>query len=132
MNQSFFSKRIGRLEYFVFLAVPYVLIMLIGVFQNILYSKFQVEIINVLFQFVHYFYYFWLILFIVLSIKRLHDYNLNGFYILIPIILGIVAGVLISGFVNSLVLFLSVAIFSLKKGTVGPNNFGEDPVTVRV
>lgn len=129
MNQSFFSKRIGRLEFFVFLAVPYVLMTLVSSLAPYLNGMSQVQIFITLLKIFNYVWFFW---FIILSIKRIHDMNLNTWYVLLPTIFILLFGVLTFGIGTPIAVFLSVAIFSLKKGTVGPNNFGEDPVAARV
>ena len=72
--------------------------------------------------------------FIILSIKRLHDVNLSGLYVLIPTIFIILPWVvnlgILSIFILPCVIVLPIILLASKKGTVGPNRFGEDPIAL--
>ena len=126
MNTSFFSKRIGRLEFLVYLFSFYVLISLVGLLETVLYSKLQIQIPFVILKMASYLTYVWFLWFIILSIKRLHDIDLSGFYVFIPIILILLIGFITLGFGAILGVFASAVYLGIKKGTIGSNRFGED------
>lgn len=66
----------------------------------------------------------WLILFvsgIILQIKRLHDMNYSGFWVLINLADFI-------PLVGTLILLAFAIVLFCKKGTTGANDYGEDPL----
>ena len=122
MNYKFFTERIGMVGYFWSLLFGTLTsFLLLGVVASN-----TAAIIVVIF--------FILMLFIVLSIKRLHDVNLSGFYVFIPLCFIILVAItpVIGGFAAFPALILSTIFLTLKKGTVGPNKYGEDPVYRKV
>ncbi len=129
MNESFFSRRIGRLKFLVYFFVATLLMQLLlalliaipntfpGSVRSIIVSAF-----DLLIPFV------WLMYFMILVVKRLHDMNLSGFYVFVLITLMILVGLVTLGFGALLPMILSLVYFGFKKGTSGPNRFGEDPL----
>ena len=70
------------------------------------------------------------------GVRRLHDIDRTGLWLLLPygswilsIVLTLAGAVILAGVANlvSLVGWLIVLIFALLDGTKGPNRFGEDP-----
>lgn len=58
---------------------------------------------------------------IALTVRRFHDHNASGWWVLLFYVAGVIPYV---GFLSSLVLLVIMAV----KGTEGPNRFGPDPL----
>lgn len=70
------------------------------------------------------------------GVRRLHDIDRSGLWLLLPygswilsIVLTLAGAVVLAGIANlvSLVAWLIILIFALLDGTRGPNRFGDDP-----
>lgn len=131
MNTKFLTGRISRGGYFASIAGTLLLIQIVNSIYGLLppYKIFfilEYTILNPMIQIG-----IWAILFIILSIKRLHDMNKSGLWFFLPV--GFVALVTIpaevlGGFIVLPAIMFTVILMSIKKGTVGPNKYGEDPV----
>ena len=131
MDYKFFTGRISRGGYFASIYGTLFFMSLINILYGLVppYKIFMIleyTILNPMVQLS-----LWAILFIILSIKRLHDMNYSGMWFLVPlgfiVLVTFSAGVL-GGFVVFPSAGFAVLLMSLKKGTVGSNRFGEDPV----
>jgi len=67
---------------------------------------------------------------IAVLVRRFHDRNISGWYILGGIIVGFLSLVLLGSIGGLVFLALCIAAFviTVLKGTDGPNNFGPDPL----
>ncbi|MCT4565357.1 MAG: DUF805 domain-containing protein [Maledivibacter sp.] len=61
------------------------------------------------------------------SVQRLHDMNFSGVVVLIPLILGFLGNFLDSLIFPMIVLGYYIHLM-IKKGTIGPNKYGDDPL----
>lgn len=133
MNTQFFSKRIGRRDYFAYIFGTLFLFSFINVLIDALIpininNDISLYLSSILLPMVQIG--LWVLLFVILSVKRLHDMNLSsmwflfisGFITLVIFLTQELAGF----FVLPAIMFVTVFL-SLKKGTGGPNRFGEDP-----
>lgn len=67
---------------------------------------------------------------IALQVRRLHDLNLSGFWVLLPVPLALVEGIVAAGSPTKPVLLIATMLLALTlilDGTRGPNKFGADP-----
>lgn len=128
MNKQFFTSRISRGGYFASIFGTLMLIQLFGAVAS------NVAFIEIFYPPIEVVMFFLLILFIVLSVKRLHDVNSSGFYVFLPLCFIVLVALipLFGGFLAPMALVLSAIFLSVKKGTVGPNKYGEDPVYRKV
>jgi uncharacterized membrane protein YhaH (DUF805 family) len=79
------------------------------------------------------------------AVRRLHDTNHSGWWILAPVLAYVVAGIAVAiavaagagpvvlallglGFIAGGILAIVLLVFYVKKGTAGPNSFGPDPL----
>ncbi|MDO8562125.1 MAG: DUF805 domain-containing protein [bacterium] len=130
MNPSFFRQnRIGRSKYFLSLLI----------FGIVVFSLTQLPVTNLTPLRIRYIVGFiafgspmlFYILFLILTIKRFHDMNLSGWYILILLFsILLIAPVFYAG-APLIAMLIAIPLLSIKKGTAGPNRFGEDPITPR-
>ncbi len=125
MNKQFFAERISRGDYFLlfFLGAP-LIVFLEAMISYVPFLEFLWPILGFASLFII------IVLFVVLTIKRLHDINTSAWYVLVFLGIMVAAGfVPIVGHLLFLgALFMIVIFLSIKKGTVGPNKFGNDPV----
>lgn len=127
MNTKFLTGRISRGGYFASLFGVMFLVQLLGGLTEVL----EFSIPDFLWDFIGLAF---LLMVLVLSIKRFHDINISVISA-IPWV-GLALGLIISaGFIPvvgymfaPMMFFLMILLLSLKKGTVGPNKYGEDPV----
>lgn len=131
MNNKFFTGRISRGGYFASIAGTLLFIQLINSLYSLIppYKIFLIleyTVVNPMLQLG-----LWAILYILLSIKRLHDMNKSGFWLLLPlgfVLLVTLPAVVLGGFIVIPAIMFTVILMSIKKGTVGTNKYGEDPV----
>ena len=125
MNTKLLTGRISRGGYFAtFFGTTMVIQLLGGIADNVPFFEF------IFFLPMGVSIFLYVVFFSILSVKRLHDINVNGLYVLVFLGLIIAVGFIpVAGYILSAgMLSLIALLLSLKKGTVGPNRFGEDPV----
>lgn len=134
MNISFFSKRIGRLEFLIYVFAPLVLFMMLGAVSTILESKAEVPLVVFLafYKLVYFFLFAYLFWFVIACIRRLHDMDKSGWYVLIPVGVTALIAIVTLGFGGVLGIFSSAIVLGLKRGTVGPNRFGAGDIPVQI
>ena len=124
-----FSGRAGRREYISFRIIIFVIKISLSIVILLLeYNKaqYQIKVIFVVLTII--FKIFYIIPYISLSMRRLHDMNLSGSWHIIFVTFLIILGIFYGKEIPILIHFFTyqIALMSIK-GTNGPNKYGEQP-----